>query len=76
MTQCIHSEDIFELQFVIFIAILNIIDNSELCCFVAALQICDYYYIAGRTLDISLLFCVKFLNAINWGGFYCVNFFL
>lgn len=76
MTQCIHSEDIFEVQFVLFIAILNILDNSELCCFVAALQIYDYYFIAGRTQDISLLLCDKFLSAINCGGFYCVNFFL
>lgn len=77
MIQCIHSEDIFELQFVLFVAILNVLDNYELCCFVAALQICDdYYYIAGRTPDIPLQLCDKFLSAINWGGFYCVNFFL
>lgn len=72
MIQCIHSEDIFELQFVLFVAILNILDKYELCCFVAALQICDYYCIAGRTLDVSLQLCDHFLSAINWGGFDCI----
>lgn len=75
MTQCIRSEDIFELQFVLFIAVLNILDSSEFC-FVAALQIHYDYYIAGRTLGISLLLSDKFLSAIKWGGFYCVNLFL
>lgn len=76
MIQSIHSEDIFELQFVLFVAILNILDKYELCCFAVALQICDYYCIAGRTLDISLQLCDKFLSVIHWGRFYCVNFFL
>lgn len=76
MTQCIYSEDVFEPQFVLFTAILNIPENSELRCFVAALQPCDYYCISGRTLAISLSLSGRFLNAISWGGFYGVNFFM
>lgn len=67
MTQCSHSEDIFELQFVLFMAILNILENSELCCFAAALQMCDYYGQGSASSVISLLLCDKFLSAVNWG---------
>lgn len=76
MTQCIYSEHVFELQFVLFIAILNVVENSELRCFAAALQLCDYYYISGRTLAISLSLCGRFVNAVSWGGCYGVNFFM
>lgn len=76
MTQCIYSEDVFELQFVLFTAILNIPENSELRCFVAALQLCHYYYISGGTPALSLLLSGRFLNAISRGAFYGVNFFM